>query len=192
VYLNMSPQEKAAFLEAARKASKKRREALSETQRRFENARAYQYKKRRLREDPAFRLGECLRNRIYRVLRGLSKSQASFDLVGEGFIAVMQSRLKPGMTMQNYGKTWHVDHVVPCRWFDLANPLHQRACFHHSNMQPEYAEHNVSKMDKVSPEDIKAVMARCPIENVPVFEAILARVEAGEYRGVIRKIGGRP
>lgn len=192
IYLNMSPQEKTAFLEAARRASKKRRDALTEQQRRFEIARTYEYKKRRLREDPAFRIGECLRNRVYCVLRGLSKSKASFELTGADFISVIRSRLKPGMTMQNYGKTWHVDHVVPCRWFDLTDPLHQRACFHHSNMQPEYAERNVAKMDRVSPEDIKTVMARCPAENVPVFAGILARVEAGEYRGRIRRIGGQP
>jgi hypothetical protein len=54
-------------------------------------------------------------------------------------------RFRPGMTWENYGPVWHVDHIKPCAKFDLTDPDQQRACFHFSNLQPLFADENLRK-----------------------------------------------
>lgn len=44
---------------------------------------------------------------------------------------------------------WHVDHIVPCDYFDLKNPTHQKRCFHWSNLQPLWGKENMSKSNKM-------------------------------------------
>ena len=51
-----------------------------------------------------------------------------------------------GMSWENYGKKgWHIDHILPCASFDLADPEQQRKCFHYTNLQPLWATDNWSK-----------------------------------------------
>ena len=56
-----------------------------------------------------------------------------------------------GMTLDNYGKIWHVDHVFPCAHFDLSDENEQLICFNWSNLRPCYAQENLSKSDKIIP-----------------------------------------
>jgi len=51
-----------------------------------------------------------------------------------------------GMSWDNYGlHGWHVDHIIPCAVFELADPVEQKQCFHHTNLQPLWAEDNLAK-----------------------------------------------
>ena len=43
------------------------------------------------------------------------------------------------MTWENYGKYWHIDHIVPCYYFDLLKEEEQKRCFHYTNLQPLFA-----------------------------------------------------
>lgn len=188
-YLAMSPEERQRYLEASHQRGKLRRERMTPEQRAEARKKFREYTVERAQRDPAFKLQERLRNRVYCVMRGFNKSQASMQLVGgsrDAVRGVLESRFRDGMSWKNYGSFWHVDHVVPCRWFDLSKPEHQRACFHHSNLQPEYAKHNITKVDNVRVDEIETVMSRCPPEHVSIFEGIKARVEAGEFRGRLR------
>jgi len=52
------------------------------------------------------------------------------------------------MRWDNWGKgagKWHVDHIVPCREFNLLRPVEQRACFHFTNLQPLWEAANYAK-----------------------------------------------
>lgn len=42
-----------------------------------------------------------------------------------------------------------LDHIVPCSWFDLSNPIHQKICFNYKNIQPLTREDNSIKCDKI-------------------------------------------
>lgn len=42
-----------------------------------------------------------------------------------------------------------LDHIVPCSWFDLSNPIHQKICFNYKNIQPLTKEDNAVKGDRV-------------------------------------------
>jgi hypothetical protein len=70
-----------------------------------------------------------------------------------------EAQFLPGMTWENRSE-WHIDHRLPCAAFDLLNPVHQRACFHFSNLQPLWAEDNQRKRDSYDPEEVAAWVAR--------------------------------
>lgn len=102
--------------------------------------------------DHQFKLRQNLRGRLYDALKGRKKSAPTLTLLGcpiEDFWIYLESRFSEGMTRENYGKVWHVDHIIPCAIFDLTKPEHQKRCFHFSNMQPMFARDNLSKNDKI-------------------------------------------
>lgn len=63
----------------------------------------------------------------------------------------LESLFKTGMSWENYGPVWHVDHIKPCALFDLTDPEQQRICFHWTNLQPLFALDNMRKSDSYDP-----------------------------------------
>jgi hypothetical protein len=53
-----------------------------------------------------------------------------------------------GMSWDNYGE-WHIDHILPCSSFDLADIEQQKICFNYKNLQPLWAEDNLRKGAKI-------------------------------------------
>lgn len=92
-----------------------------------------------------------LRCRIYGVLNGLNKSDNTINLLGcsiEFLWNYLENKFQPGMTRENYGQVWHVDHIKPCSIFDLTYPREQRKCFNWKNLQPLFAQENLQKSCK--------------------------------------------
>jgi hypothetical protein len=67
----------------------------------------------------------------------------------------MQNMFKPGMTWENYGAVWHIDHIIPCSFFNMSYPEHQIACFNWQNLQPMFGEENLHKSDNMDYIEIK-------------------------------------
>lgn len=185
---------RAAFTPEQRAAAaKKQRDAFwgrspEERERIRQTAAAKKAEKRR--QDVNYRVYTCLQARVHDLLRGM-KSARTLALVGEDYMTALTARLKPGMTWENYGPAWHLDHVVPCKWFDLTRPEHQRACFHHSNVNPEFAKTNISKSNRVSRRAFDEVLARCPEEHRAVFEEIIWKIRRKEYpERMLRRVHG--
>lgn len=109
--------------------------------------------KKRQQSDAQYLLGKNLRCRLYTALQGKTKSAATLELLGcniEHLKSHLENQFTDGMSWENYGKHgWHVDHIIPCASFDLSDPAQQRECFHFSNLQPLWAEENISKGAKV-------------------------------------------
>lgn len=104
--------------------------------------------KKRYYSDAQFRLLSLLRNRINKALRGNSKSQTTVALLGCPVVWLevhLESLFRAGMTWENYGPVWEVDHIKPCAAFDLSLPDHQKACFHWTNLQPLFTGENRKK-----------------------------------------------
>lgn len=102
----------------------------------------------RYRTDPVTKLVVQSRNRINAALRGVLKTSSSFQLIGCTPLELwtyLESKFVPGMTRENYGPVWHVDHIKPCASFDLTNLAQQKECFHYSNLQPLFAIDNLRK-----------------------------------------------
>jgi hypothetical protein len=99
------------------------------------------------KNSPAFKIKRNLRRRIHHCIKG-QRSAHTMDLLGceiEQFLKHLESKFMNGMSWENYGSYWHVDHIKPCCSFNLENLDDQRICFHYTNMQPLLAEENLKK-----------------------------------------------
>lgn len=109
------------------------------------------YIRKRRRTDPEFKLLSNLRKRVWdSIVRdaGAKKSASTSKLLGSTipeFRAHLESQFRPGMTWENYGPVWHIDHIKPCAKFDLLDPAQQRECFNFKNQQPLFAVENLAK-----------------------------------------------
>lgn len=111
--------------------------------RRRATAREY-YRKRRM--DPAFRIAAAQRSRVWELVKlGKADRSISLGLTSEMLREHLARKFEPGMTWNNYGSAWHVDHVVPCCEFDLTKPAELRKCFALHNLQPAWAKVNLRK-----------------------------------------------
>ncbi len=99
-------------------------------------------------QEPNYHLRCALRTRVRMALKQNIKSGHTLELLGctiPEWRAHLEALFRPGMTWENCGSVWHVDHKKPCVAFDLTNPAQQRACFHFSNTQPLFVSENCSK-----------------------------------------------
>lgn len=114
----------------------------------------------RIRErDPLKRLISRLRHRLHSALIGECKCAKTIELLGCTPLKLKQyleSQFQEGMTWKNMGE-WHVDHIIPCDYFDLSDLEQQRICFNFRNLQPLWAEDNLSKSNKV-PENVEELI----------------------------------
>jgi hypothetical protein len=107
-----------------------------------------QYDKKRRREHPEYRI---LRKIVHRMVRAscVRKGSRSDLYVGctPGFLRNhLETMFKHGMTWNNYGTVWQVDHVIPLAWWDLKNhPEHMFEASHWTNLQPLFINENQSK-----------------------------------------------
>jgi Prasinovirus endonuclease VII len=106
------------------------------------------YWKNKYRSDPDDRLTRVAQSRIRDALKNGWKSARTCELLGCSIPELRQhleNQFRPGMTWENYGPVWHIDHIKPCAKFNLTDPAQQRKCFHFSNLQPLFAIENIRK-----------------------------------------------
>jgi hypothetical protein len=105
--------------------------------------------------DPQFRIGLQLRSRLANAIRAQLDGREDR---GRGASAVrdlgctleeltrhLEARFQPGMSWDNYGSAWHVDHVTPLAWFDLTNADQCREACRFTNLQPLWGPDNLKK-----------------------------------------------
>ena len=106
-----------------------------------------QLRRKKRKTNPAYKLTCNLRSRIWKALKGISKSASTMELIGctiDELRSHLESKFKPWMTWENYG-LWDVDHRVACAKFDLTDSNQQRKCFHWTNLQPMEHTENMKK-----------------------------------------------
>lgn len=114
-------------------------------------------RRRRRQNNPLLRRCNAFRRSIWAATRrrGAKKHYSAEILLGcssEEFIGHIQTQFKPGMTWDNYGSIWHIDHVIPVKIWDLSLPEHQLGCFNWRNHQPLFREENLRKHCSVGPD----------------------------------------
>jgi hypothetical protein len=105
------------------------------------------YSKERFKLDPAFRMECNLRARMRIALKGNIRSGKTFELIGgtsQELRFHIASQFSDGMSWDNCGQ-WHVDHIIPCAFFDLLRIDHQFMCFNWRNIQPMWGSENMKK-----------------------------------------------
>jgi hypothetical protein len=111
------------------------------------------YHKKRLESDIGYRILCMLRSRLHKALKNNQKYGHTLELLGCSIQELkkhLESQFTVGMSWGNHGLYgWHIDHKKPCASFDLTDPEQQKACFHYTNLQPLWAEENLSKSDKI-------------------------------------------
>jgi len=107
--------------------------------------RIYEFNRRK--NDPKFKLVKTIRARVKAVLKSNYKSKTLLSLIGcsrEKLKKHIESQFDVGMTWENHGE-WHIDHRIPCAFFDLSDYEQQKICFNYRNLQPLWAVDNLKK-----------------------------------------------
>lgn len=108
------------------------------------------YQKRRKMLDPVYKLAHNLRASLKRFLGGMKtiKTEALICCTYKELWNHLEKQFRDGMTRENHGKVWHVDHRIPLQWFkdnDLMDETNQKIAWHYGNLQPLLVKENLSK-----------------------------------------------
>lgn len=94
------------------------------------------------------RIAHNLRNRLRDAILGKYKTGSAVADLGcsiEEFMQHLENHFQAGMTWDNYGPYWHIDHIRPLCSFDLEDRDQFLQAAHWSNQQPLTAAENLSK-----------------------------------------------
>lgn len=107
----------------------------------------------KLANDPLYKLQSNICSLIRCSLKktGNKKSSKTAEILGcsiEEFKLHLQSQFTDGMTLENHGAVWELDHKVPISW---ARTEQEAIAFnHYSNFQPLLATENIAKGNRLS------------------------------------------
>lgn len=110
-----------------------------------------------LRKYRKYPLNKIKRN-LRRRMRDFLKKAASQTMSVSGLIGCnslefkhhIEKQFKLGMTWNNYGTQWHIDHILPCASFDHNDPRQVAQCWHWTNLRPLWAKENMMKSDTIT------------------------------------------
>lgn len=103
-----------------------------------------------------------LRSRISSRLREkIKKLKSTKEYLGCGgdievLLKWIEHQFTEEMSWDNYGKHWHLDHVLPINKFNIDDEEEVHICFSWMNMQPLERLANISKHDKIIPDMVNA------------------------------------
>lgn len=114
----------------------------------------YEKKKHKLDTNIQFKLSENIRARIRHVLKNNKiikpKTEKLIDSNLKKFVEHIENQFYENISFDNYGKEWHIDHIIPCNFFNLLDIEQIKACCHYTNLQPLLIFHNLDKSDKLN------------------------------------------
>ncbi len=116
---------------------------------RQEHAAQWRALQRKQRNKPEAKVVSNLRRRLREFVEITStRTSGCFGCTPRQLRAHLEMQFSRGMTWRNYGQ-WHIDHIVPCRAFDLTDYFQLRLCFNWQNLRPVWAAENIAKGGKV-------------------------------------------
>jgi len=89
-----------------------------------------------------FKITSSCRTRIFKALKGQTKSKTTEKLVGCSFTELkrhLENNFLVGMTWDNYGE-WEIDHIIP---------VSKNGSFHYTNLQPLWWKDNLKKSNNI-------------------------------------------
>jgi hypothetical protein len=114
-----------------------------------------QYTRRRRQTDINFKILCSCRARINQALKNNYKFSHTQNLIMCSISELklhLEKQWLPGMTWDNYGygnDKWNIDHIIPCSFFNLIDPVEQYMCFMCKNCQPLWQPDNFEKHNKI-------------------------------------------
>jgi hypothetical protein len=139
-----------------REANKDKRKEYLKEWRKANKEYSNEYKKNRRKTEPLYKLASYLRNRTYQAFKnkGYSKNTKTKEMLGIEWEVAKQHierQFTKGMNWDNQGK-WHIDHIIPLASANTEEEL-IKLC-HYTNLQPLWAEDNLTKSDKIDSQQI--------------------------------------
>jgi hypothetical protein len=141
------------YRERNKELIKERKKKYREQNRGLINERA----RERFKTDSLYKMSTNLRSRTYKAFKRkcYSKNSKTQKMLGVDWEVAKQhieKQFKKGMNWDNYGE-WHIDHIIPLASANTEEEL-KKLC-HYSNLQPLWAEDNLSKSDSIEGQQIK-------------------------------------
>ena len=140
-YQAMTPEEKKEWNRRSSARNPTRRKAYQQ-----------QWKAKKRREDPVWRMLEGMRARLSNMVRNanIGGNEALVGCTRKQLRAHLESQFTKRMTWDNYGRYWHVDHILPCASFDHSVSEQVKQCWHWTNLAPLEASKNLEKSDTIT------------------------------------------
>lgn len=113
------------------------------------------YEKEKRSNDPAFKLRKNCSSLIRIILKG-NKSKSSIlehlPYTMSELKQHLEKQFDDKMTWENYGKYWHIDHIIPQSSFTFTSMSDEsfKKCWDLNNLRPLEAIENIRKSNKVS------------------------------------------
>jgi len=107
------------------------------------------------RDEPLDKFKRVVRSRIYLALK--NKNKKTNEYLGCSNFEYLNwiLSINKDYTLENRGKEWHIDHVIPLSHFNLDNEDEQLIAFNWRNTMPLSAKENLSKNNKIIKEQIE-------------------------------------
>jgi hypothetical protein len=122
----------------------KNREKLRVNKRKYEN--------NKLKTNIDFKLALLLRDRLRKAIKNGYKAGSTIKDLGCSIPELklyLESIFQRGMSWDNYGVYgWHIDHIIPLKFFNLSNREEFLKACHYTNLQPLWSKENIRKGDK--------------------------------------------
>jgi hypothetical protein len=105
------------------------------------------------KHDARFKIAKAISGGLLKALRGRKNGAQWESLVGYGreeLVRHLERQFSRGMSWENFGTAWHVDHIVPVSSFRFASKddPEVRACWALTNMRPLPKHDNLTKHAK--------------------------------------------
>lgn len=124
--------------------TKKYRDSNKEIFNEYQN----KYQRDRYNKDVNFKLKKRLRNRLYLAVKNNQKKGSAIKDLGcsiEELKNYIENQFKDGMTWENYGVKWEIDHIKALCLFDLCNKEQFLTACSFKNLKPLLKEEHLIK-----------------------------------------------
>lgn len=135
---------------------KKRKIYVSKNRKKI-NRYSRKYNRFQRKNNLEIRIKDNLRSRLYQAVKNEWKSGSAVRDLGCS-ISFLKECFKPMFTFvveenqmmswDNYGKLWHIDHIIPLSAFDLTDREQLKRACHYTNLRPLWAKQNCSERDR--------------------------------------------
>lgn len=139
------------------KANKKTRLKKGKSWRKANSEKLRKYYKKKLIDDPEYKLRNLLRSRLRSAIKNHQKVGSAVKDLGcsiEEFKKHLESKFYSNkatgeiMSWENYGSRWQIDHIEELASFDLSDRSNFLVACHYTNLQPLWKEDHLIKTAK--------------------------------------------
>lgn len=103
-------------------------------------------KRERYASDPSYRLRYVTAKSMRKGLKGLSTgSVRDLPYTFAELRDHLERQFRKGMSWENYGTSWQIDHYYPVSAFDLTDPVQFQKCWALVNLRPLESDKNLRK-----------------------------------------------